>query len=260
MTAEEYMTKRFPRATEVERVKIIRDWDNKIDTAKNIVADFSARTGQPVSGLSVLDAGAGNGGMSIGFAEAGAQMVGVDIEADLVDIARARALARGTTAEFVLYDGYQLPFADGMFDAALSVSVLEHVTNPANYLKEILRTVKPGGYLYLAFPNRLWPKETHTGLWFITYLSYSLADRVIKLFKKNPLADNNLHFYGYFSLISLLNKARISGYEWQIIEEKGDSHNLLKISIKNILRVFGLSYKMFLPHISVILKKKQSLI
>ncbi len=257
MTGEEYMTKRFPRATEAERAKIVLDWDKKLAISEGVLADFVKRTGRPVAGLSILDAGSGNGDMSICFSRAGAKIIGVDVEEDLVAIARARSVDQQVAPEFILYDGGRLPAEDDVFDAALSVSVLEHVTDPVNYLQEILRTVKPDGCLYLAFPNRLWPKETHTGLWFVTYVSYSLTDRLVRFFGKNPLADNNLHFYGYWSLSKMLNKAQVGDYRWQLVPEKGETKNKLKIVIKNILNFGGLNYKIFLPHISVILRKEK---
>ncbi len=41
------------------------------------------------------------------------------------------------------------------------IEVLEHLSDPAETLKEIRRVLKPGGSLYLTTPNRLWPLEQH---------------------------------------------------------------------------------------------------
>jgi len=43
-----------------------------------------------------------------------------------------------------------VPCADGEFDAVLSSQVLEHVRDPAAYLKECLRLLRPGGRLLLS--------------------------------------------------------------------------------------------------------------
>jgi SAM-dependent methyltransferase len=43
-----------------------------------------------------------------------------------------------------------LPLADGEFDAVLSTQVLEHVQDPATYLAECFRVLRPGGRLLLS--------------------------------------------------------------------------------------------------------------
>ena len=46
----------------------------------------------------------------------------------------------------------RLPFKDNSFDAVLSLNVLEHVGNPHDSAKEMIRVLKPGGTLYVAVP------------------------------------------------------------------------------------------------------------
>lgn len=52
----------------------------------------------------------------------------------------------------VLGIGERLPFADDTFDAALSLSVLEHVRDPFRCAAEIVRVVRPGGTIYVSVP------------------------------------------------------------------------------------------------------------
>lgn len=49
-------------------------------------------------------------------------------------------------------DGTDLPFADGVADVVMSVSTLEHVAEPVDYLREIHRVLRPGGRLCLFVP------------------------------------------------------------------------------------------------------------
>ncbi len=48
--------------------------------------------------------------------------------------------------------GERLPFRDGVFEAVLSLQVLEHVRDPFACAREIARVLKPGGTLYCVVP------------------------------------------------------------------------------------------------------------
>ncbi len=45
------------------------------------------------------------------------------------------------------------PFGDGTFDAIVSLATIEHVLALDHHLREILRVLKDGGYLYISTPN-----------------------------------------------------------------------------------------------------------
>lgn len=256
--AKDYIYRRFPKASVVEKEKYVDDWTHKIKVSKALVKDFSRRVGDPKD-KRVLDVGCGNGGISIAFALAGAQVSGVEIEQELYEIAKDHAASLGVSLNLVLYDGNILPFSDNFFDYAVSTSVLEHTDDPVAYLQQILRVVKPGGRLYLGFPNKLQFVETHTQLLFLTYIPSVLRPLYIKLFHRNPLEDNNLHFYGYFDLQRMLRKikAQNTEYYWGLIPEAGSTKSVLKKTVKKILAMMGVPYKVFLSQILVIVEKKQ---
>lgn len=248
-----YVEKRFPRTSRAEREKIVRDWLAKEVSADGIAADFERRA-RPLAGLKVLDAGCGNGGISVAFANRGALVEGVDIEEALVALARARASRQGSRARFTWYEGTTLPFSDSFFDAALSVSVLEHVGDPTRYLAEILRVLKHGGQLYLAFPNRLWPKETHTGLWGLSYLPLPLARFYVYMRGRNPLEDNGLHFHSFWAVRRFICASASPGRTWVIQDEQGKSISILKRCLKWMLRVLRIPHQALLPHVMLILQ------
>jgi SAM-dependent methyltransferase len=71
------------------------------------------------------------------------EYIGLDIDSD-----RARALG---IADYY-YDGQRFPFESASFDSILCNQVLEHVFNPAEFLGELHRVLKPGGRLLLTIP------------------------------------------------------------------------------------------------------------
>ena len=106
-----------------------------------------------------LDLGCADGGYVAALIEAGvARMVGVDIEVDRVERARARNVP---TATFVVAASEALPFDDESFDGVLLNEVLEHVVDESATLSEIHRVLRPGAVLVVISPNRWFPFEGH---------------------------------------------------------------------------------------------------
>jgi SAM-dependent methyltransferase len=52
----------------------------------------------------------------------------------------------------IVANASELPFRDNSIDAAVSESVFEHVPDPLNFAKEMIRVVKPGGFIYVSAP------------------------------------------------------------------------------------------------------------
>jgi SAM-dependent methyltransferase len=230
----------------------LEDWLTKEEAAQGIYDDFAKRAGNPV-GASVLDIGFGNGITASVFARQGARMSGVEVSAELFSIATDYLKEKGTPADLRLYEGIVFPFADRTFDYIYSVSTLEHVSDAATVIKEACRVLKPGGKFYLAFPNRLNPRETHTGLWFLSYMPRTVAGLLLGFFGRNSIPDWNLHFLSYFWLRRLLQN---NGIGFSILFEREGS-GVRKI-LKKILAVFGIHHSAILPHVMVVLKKVDS--
>lgn len=47
---------------------------------------------------------------------------------------------------------HEIPFPEGSFDTVLCIAVLEHVINPIEVVKELVRVLKPGGTLVASVP------------------------------------------------------------------------------------------------------------
>jgi SAM-dependent methyltransferase len=102
-----------------------------------------------VPGMRVLDVGAGVGDTSMLAARIvgpeGA-VVGVDVSADALASARARAAAAGMeNVEFVRGDALSVDLGETPFDAVVGRLVLMYVPDPAGVLKSVAARLRPGG-------------------------------------------------------------------------------------------------------------------
>lgn len=105
----------------------------------------------------LLDVGCGSGGTDLRLADTtGARVIGVDILAE--GIATATQLARERHVEdratFQQVDASaRLPFADGSFDAVLSVDAMCHLPARVEILAELHRLLAPGGRILFTDPT-----------------------------------------------------------------------------------------------------------
>jgi SAM-dependent methyltransferase len=107
------------------------------------------------AGKTVVDVGGGPGYFTAAFRAAGADCY-------LFEPDREELLSHGAAPEdAVLADGYWLPVRDGCADICFSSNVLEHVSDPAGLLSEMVRVTRPGGLIYLSFTNWYSPWGGH---------------------------------------------------------------------------------------------------
>lgn len=100
----------------------------------------------PLSGP-VLDVGCGNGIFTLRFANAGANVTGLDYSRHL--------LAQNTHSRLVRGDATKLPFPDGSFEVVFEANLLHHVDDRERVIMEMARTSRR--YVALLEPNRYNP-------------------------------------------------------------------------------------------------------
>jgi SAM-dependent methyltransferase len=115
--------------------------------------DFALRRGFLVDGVRpgdrALDLGCGEGAFTAVLAQAGAEVIGVDVaEAALV---RARGRNPGLDFRLAPIEG-PLPLQDNSVDLVWSSEVIEHVADSARWLSEVRRVLAPSGRLRLTTP------------------------------------------------------------------------------------------------------------
>lgn len=131
------------------------DWDELFRDPKHVLlrpdplAEALAADLEPNS--RVLDLGSGGGRHLDTLAAAGHRATGLDISARGLQVGRERAGVAGGAAGLVRGDfRAALPFRDGVFDAVLSVKVLNHAAPNDIRLAfaEAARVIRPGGRFY----------------------------------------------------------------------------------------------------------------
>lgn len=103
----------------------------------------------PQPGERILDLATGTGWTSRRVAASGARVVGVDIAADLIAAAKARAEAEGLPIVYRVGDAESLPFEDGEFDAVVSTCGIMFASRPEAAAAELARVTRKGGRIAL---------------------------------------------------------------------------------------------------------------
>ncbi len=96
-------------------------------------------------GLRVLEIGVGLGADHQRFAEAGADLSGVDLTPRAIEHTRRRLVLFGLTPKLAVGDAETLCFPNERFDLVYSWGVLHHTPDTPRAIAEVWRVLKPGG-------------------------------------------------------------------------------------------------------------------
>ena len=163
----------------------------------------------PARPARVLDVGCGRAWVAAAFLPRGVSVVSLDASADNPQRALDRLPAPNHAG--VAADALALPFADGTFDAVVAAEITEHVPDPARFLAELFRVLRPGGRLVVTTPyreriryvlcvhcNRRTPIHAHLHSFDEHTLpglldAPGVAGRTVEVFSNNALAMLRLH-------------------------------------------------------------------
>src|SRR3989344_8627366 len=96
-------------------------------------------------------------------------VVGIDVNLNDLLVAKAR----NPSVLYIVASATAMPFKDNVFDEAICVDVIEHVTDDRKAVEEMDRTVKKGKNLIITVPNENFP------------FTYDPINRILALFGKN---------------------------------------------------------------------------
>ena len=106
----------------------------------------------PLAGRTALDVGCGAGLLCEPLARLGAAVTGLDAAAETIVVARAHAARGGLTIDY--HHGELAALAGRRFDLVTCLEVIEHVADPAAFVRQLAEMLAPGGLLVLSTPNR----------------------------------------------------------------------------------------------------------
>jgi SAM-dependent methyltransferase len=206
-----------------------------------------AAAGERASGRVFID-GCGVGMYLQHLAEDARQAIGLDIEFERTGEAYQLA------DEVICGAGEYLPFPANSFDLILSHEVLEHVQDDEKAVREIVRTLRPGGRLALFVPNRGYPFETHGIYWrgkyhfgnipLVNYLPRGWRNRLAPHVRVYTRGDLQRLFAGL--PVRIIQQTVIFGAYDNIIARRAALGRLLRAILQTLehtpLRGFGLSH------------------
>jgi len=96
-------------------------------------------------GKRMLEIGVGLGADHQKFAEAGAQLYGIDLTERSIEHARHRLNALGLSSQLATGDAENLDFPDGFFEMVYSWGVLHHTPDTSKAVAEVYRVLQEGG-------------------------------------------------------------------------------------------------------------------
>ena len=125
------------------RLKYIRD---QVD--QHWQGDECSRT--PLDGKTALDVGCGAGLLAEPLRRLGARVTGIDASPEVIAVARDHSTTVGLEIDYRTGDVQQL---EGQFDLITCMEVIEHVADPAAFIRALAKRLAANGLLIMSTPN-----------------------------------------------------------------------------------------------------------
>lgn len=181
-------------------------------------------------GWKVLDVGAGLGANTFVLAKEVSEVYAMEravLRAEFLDLRKKHE--RADNVKIISGDALSLPFEDGSFDLVVAngffewVGVTDKFSSPKkaqeHFLKEVLRVLKKGGFLYIGIENRFAANYffggiDHSGLHLTSWMPRILADFYTRI---RTGRKYQTYTYSKFGYEKMLWKAGFNGVEFYLV-------------------------------------------
>lgn len=129
--------------------RIVNNWLRKPGLIKRM--EITLELIKPSVGKRILDVGCGSGKLAIECAKRGAEVYGIDISKNMIEIAKNHCRRESVKVEFIVGDA--LKWLPQDFDFSVALGVLEYFAQPQILLENMLASVKCGGKVIFSVPS-----------------------------------------------------------------------------------------------------------
>lgn len=129
--------------------KIINAWLRRPGLIKRL--KVTLEVSNPHQGKRILDVGCGSGKFVVECAKRGAEVLGMDISREMIEIAKDFCVENKVEAELRIGDATkELP---GGFDVCVALGVFEYFENPKSILMNMFASTEKGGKIIFSVPS-----------------------------------------------------------------------------------------------------------
>lgn len=159
---------------------MMEDFSRGESLVKNLLSHFNILS---TAEFRALDIGCGYGGQLIALKQHFKKVSGIDIIQNRVKYSKKRVVG----AKVVQGTVTKLPWPDCHFNLIICNDVFEHISYDQQQLAatELIRVLKPGGFGFLAVPNRFQLIDEHSSVWFASWLPKTIRYLYIKAVRTN---------------------------------------------------------------------------
>jgi ubiquinone/menaquinone biosynthesis C-methylase UbiE len=216
----------------------------------------------PEAGDSILDIGCGTGVITAELTRRGLNATGIDVVPEFIAVAEEKH----PSISFTVGRAEELPFPDHSFDFANLSSLLEHVEDWRQTLREAARILRPGGVLYLSTNNRLWPIQAEIRyLHGFGFLPTALQRRIyawVMQHRPDMVGYTHLpayHWLTYWQVAKELRRSELEPYSWAQLMDESDVPASARKYTRVIMALKRSPVPVFplLPHANLIVARKR---
>ncbi|MDO6692640.1 bifunctional 2-polyprenyl-6-hydroxyphenol methylase/3-demethylubiquinol 3-O-methyltransferase UbiG [Aliiglaciecola sp. 3_MG-2023] len=156
------MTEQNVDAAEIDKFSALasRWWDlqgefKPLHEINPLRGDYIQQRTNGVFDKNIIDVGCGGGILSEYLAKQGAQVTGIDMASESLEVARLHGLESGVKVTYQQITAEQMAAQhSNKFDIVTCLEMLEHVPDPASIVRACAALVKPGGHVFFSTLNR----------------------------------------------------------------------------------------------------------